>query len=75
MQATGTCSDLDTADFIVEGTIFDAKVETTSKVGRETRRVVTGQETVTNPEYTRWTALSERDRSKTPNLRPRSDGT
>ncbi|MBB85377.1 MAG: hypothetical protein CL931_16330 [Deltaproteobacteria bacterium] len=65
-KRSGTCSDLDTADFIVQGTILDAKVETTSKVGRETRRVVTGQETVTNPEYTRWTALSERDRSKTP---------
>jgi len=63
---TGTCADLDTADFIVQGTILDAKVETTSKVGRETRRVVTGQETITNPEHTRWMAMSERDRSKIP---------
>ena len=64
-KRTGTCADLDTADFIVQGTILDAKVETTSKVGRETRRVVTGQETITNPEHTRWMAMSERDRSRT----------
>jgi len=63
---SGTCADLDTADFIVQGTILDAKVETTSKVGRETRRVVTGQETATNPDHNRWLALSERDREKTP---------
>lgn len=62
----GTCADLDTADFIVQGTILDAKVETTSKVGRETRRVVTGQETITNPDHTRWMSLSERDRKKQP---------
>ena len=58
----GTCGDLDTADFIVQGTILDAKVETTSKVGRETRRVVTGQETVANPAHTQWSQLKERDR-------------
>ncbi len=65
-KRTDTCGDLDTADFIVQGTILDAKVETTSKVGRETRRVVTGQETITNPDHTRWMALREKERNKTP---------
>ncbi len=65
-ERRGTCADLDTADFIVQGTILDAKVETTSKVGRETKRVVTGQESVTNPEYTAWTQLKEKEREKTP---------
>lgn len=65
-ERRGTCSELDTADFIVQGSILDAKVETTSKTGRETRRVVTGQETITNPEHERWMALRERDREKTP---------
>ena len=65
-ERRGTCGELDTADFIVQGTILDAKVETTSKVGRETKRVVTGQETVDNPEYKRWLDLRERDREKTP---------
>jgi len=65
-KRTDTCGELDTADFIVQGTILDAKVETTSKVGRETRRVVTGQETITNPDHTRWMALREKERNKTP---------
>jgi len=65
-ERSGTCSELDTADFIVQGTILDAKVETTSKVGRETKRVVTGQESVTNPDYAAWTQLKEREREKTP---------
>ncbi len=62
----GTCGALDTADFIVQGSILDAKVETTEKSSSETRRVVTGQETITNPEHTRWTQLREKDRKKTP---------
>ncbi len=60
------CDELDTADFIVQGTILDAKVETTDKTGRETRRVVTGTETVTNPAHTRWSELSDRKRKKSP---------
>ena len=69
-ERRGTCSELDTADFIVQGTILDAKVETTSKVGRETRRVKTGQETVTNPEFTAWKEMRERDREDTPQPPP-----
>ena len=65
-ERRGACQDLDTADYIVQGTILDAKVETTEKSGTETKRVVTGQETVENPEYTRWTQLREKERKKTP---------
>lgn len=65
-KRTGNCQDLTTADFIVQGTINDAKVETTEKTGSETRRVVTGQENVPNPEHVAWMALKERDRKKTP---------
>ncbi len=61
-----SCGELDTADFIVQGSILDAKVETTEKSGRETRRVVTGQETVTNPEHVRWSQQSEKERKNTP---------
>lgn len=64
------CGELDTADFIVQGSILDAKVETTEKSGSETRRVVTGQRAVTNPEYTAWTQLREKDRKKTPEPAP-----
>ena len=61
----GTCGDLDTADFIVQGTILDAKVETTEKSGSETRRVVTGTETLTNPEHTRWAQRGDKERKAT----------
>ena len=65
-KRSGTCDALDTADFIVQGSILDAKVETTEKSGTETRRVVTGQETVTNPDHVRWMQLREKEREKTP---------
>ncbi|MBK7951713.1 MAG: hypothetical protein IPK00_23860 [Deltaproteobacteria bacterium] len=65
-KRTGNCNELSTADYIVQGTINDAKVETTEKTGTETRRVVTGKETVTNPDHAAWLALKERDRKKQP---------
>jgi len=65
-KRNGNCNALTTADFIVQGTINDAKVETTEKTGSETRRVVTGKETVPNPDHVRWLGLKERERKKTP---------
>ncbi len=62
----GNCQELDTADFIVQGSILDAKVETTSKTGTETRRVVTGNEAVVNPDHVRWSQLDDRERKATP---------
>ncbi|HIF93463.1 MAG: hypothetical protein ABGX04_01255 [Myxococcales bacterium] len=62
---TDTCTELDTADFIVQGTILDAKVETTRKVGSETLRIVTGAESVTNPEHARWSLLKDKQRADT----------
>jgi predicted small lipoprotein YifL len=64
-KRSGTCEALDTADFIVQGTILDAKVETTEKTGSETRRVVTGSETITNPDHTRWAQLRDKERKNT----------
>ena len=64
-KRTGVCGDLDAADFIVQGTVLDAKVETTEKSGSETRRVITGQEAVINPDHTRWAQMKERERNKT----------
>lgn len=65
-KRSGTCDELDTADFIVQGSILDAKVETTEKSGSETRRVVTGQETVTSPDHVRWMQLREKERKNIP---------
>jgi len=64
-KRSGNCNALTSADFIVQGTINDAKVETTEKTGSETRRVVTGKENVANPEHVAWMALKERERKKT----------
>jgi predicted small lipoprotein YifL len=64
-KRTGNCTALTTADFIVQGSINDAKVETTEKTGSETRRVVTGKENVANPEHVAWMTLKERERKKT----------
>ena len=65
-KRTGNCNELTTADFIVQGSINDAKVETTEKTGSETRRVLTGKEIVPNPEHAAWIVLKERERKKTP---------
>lgn len=65
-KRTGDCNELSTADFIVQGTINDAKVETTEKTGKETRRVLTGKETLPNPSHAQWLALSDRQRKKQP---------
>ena len=64
-ERNGNCGDLDTADFIIQGSILDAKVETTEKKGRETLRVITGNEAVVNPDHVRWSQMSDRDRKKT----------
>jgi hypothetical protein len=58
------CESISTADFFIQGAINDAKVETTEKSSSETRRVVTGSETITNPDHTRWTHLRDKDRKK-----------
>jgi hypothetical protein len=65
-KRNGNCNALTSADFIVQGTINDAKVETTEKTGRETRRVVTGKQSIPNPAHAAWLALKERDRKKQP---------
>ena len=50
----------------MQGTINDAKVETTEKTGSETRRVVTGRQSIPNPAHAAWLALKERERKKQP---------
>jgi len=61
----GNCAELVTADFIVQGSILDAKVETTSESGTETHRVATGNEAVVNPDHVRWSQLDDGDRKRT----------
>jgi curli biogenesis system outer membrane secretion channel CsgG len=54
------------ADYLVEGTIQEAKVDTVEKTGKQTTRVVTEQIEKPNPAYESWTKLGKKDREKTP---------
>jgi hypothetical protein len=58
--------ELAAADYLVQGTILEAKVDTTEKVGKKTMRVVTEQVEQANPEYTRWSSMSSKDRKDLP---------
>jgi curli biogenesis system outer membrane secretion channel CsgG len=66
------------ADYLVQGTILEAKVDSIDKIGKKTMRVVTEQIEGPNPEYNVWLNLSSKDRKKTPEppkivLRPRKE--
>jgi hypothetical protein len=54
------------ADFLVQGTILEAKVASTEKVGKKTMRVITEQVEQKNPAYNEWLNLSGKERKKTP---------
>jgi hypothetical protein len=54
------------ADYLLQGAILEAKVDTSEKRGQPTVHVVTEQEQVPNPEHARWLDLSSRERRKTP---------
>ncbi len=55
-------SQLISADYLVQGTILEAKVDSTEKSGRKTLRVVTEEEEVPNPRYASWRSLGEMER-------------
>ena len=55
---------LASANYLVEGTILEAKVDSIEKKGRRTVRVVTEQETLPNPKHQWWMGLSSRERGK-----------
>ncbi len=57
---------LASADYLIQGTILEAKVDTSEKSGKQTRRVVTETSEQSNPAYGAWLNLSSKDRSKTP---------
>jgi len=63
---TQDASQLAAADFLVQGTVLEAKVDSTEKSGKQTQRVVTETVEMRNPEYDAWFALSSKERDKTP---------
>lgn len=57
---------LASADYIVQGDILEAKVDSTEKKGKKTMRVVTETVTEQNPAYLRWLELDSDDRDDIP---------
>ncbi len=53
-------------DYLVEGDILEARVDTTRETGQNTRRVVTGEVTKPNPKHEYWKGLSRGERADTP---------
>lgn len=54
------------ADYLVQGTILEAKVDSIEKHGKQTRRVVTETVEQRNPDYDAWLNLSSKERDKRP---------
>lgn len=57
---------LASADYIIQGDILEAKVDTNEKKGRKTVRVVTEQVSEQNPAYLVWLEKSEKERKNLP---------
>lgn len=57
---------LASADLLIQGSVVEANVETSSTSGRQTQRVVTGYDKVANPAHAEWSKLSRSNRNKTP---------
>jgi hypothetical protein len=55
---------LASADYLIQGTILEAKVDSSEKRGRKTLRVVTDHVMADNPEHAEWEKLSNKDREK-----------
>jgi hypothetical protein len=65
-QEGGAGARLASADYLVQGDILEARVDTTEQGGRKTMRVVTEQEQKPNPKYEWWLGLESGERKKTP---------
>jgi hypothetical protein len=62
----GRSENLAAADFLVQGTILEAKVDSIDKRGKQTTRVTTQMIDMRNPDYDAWLALSSKERKKVP---------
>jgi len=54
------------ADYLLQGSILEARVDASEEKGQQTLRVVTETERVTNPRYVQWLALTAKEREKRP---------
>ncbi len=63
---TVNASDLASADYLIQGTILESRVDTTENRSKKTMRVVTDTVSGANPAHEQWAALPEAQRGKTP---------
>jgi curli biogenesis system outer membrane secretion channel CsgG len=68
--AGGDSDSLIAVDYLVEGNILEAKVDSSERAGKKMVRVVVEKETVPNPEWQRWSAATEGERKKQGLVRP-----
>ncbi|NNM52503.1 MAG: hypothetical protein HKM02_09790 [Pseudomonadales bacterium] len=54
------------ADYLIEGRLLEAHIDTTEEKGTKTMRVTTDTVTQTNPDYQTWLAMSSYERKKHP---------
>jgi len=63
-ELSGQGANLSAVDYLVTGSVLEAKVDTTEVKGRKTLRVVVGRETIPNPAYGTWLEMSSKERKK-----------
>ena len=51
-------------DYLIQGNILEAKVDATARAVNQRKRVVTGTETVPNPEWDRWNSMKDNERER-----------
>ncbi len=61
------------ADYLIEGRLLEAHIDTTEEKGTKTMRVTTDTVTHDNPDYQAWLALSSYERKKHPEPPPTID--
>jgi curli biogenesis system outer membrane secretion channel CsgG len=61
MQGASAVS-LASADYLMQGAVLEAMVESSEQRGRKTMRVMTGKQQVPNPAYTEWSKGGREDR-------------
>jgi len=55
---------LKAVDYLVQGNILEAKVDASERNLSQRKRVTTGKETVSNPDFDRWKEMSEKERER-----------
>jgi curli biogenesis system outer membrane secretion channel CsgG len=60
----GTGVQIDSADLLIQGTILESDVESSSSDSSQKTRVVTERKEVNNPAYGRWLEMSSSERAK-----------